>query len=345
MGKKLTNHNIALEVARENATKGDGNIAKMLNYNVDEINGVESIDDSKLSLFDDTPIIANEFISTMSNMIVSQYSYDVFREFKMPFMDALKPMSKLGDVEQYQTPLLSDVEDYEEGKSPFSAKKPTIAVSFIKTEAKKVANARISEEIWSGAFTTEGGLANIVGIILKNLRDSLSLYIYDQLRVLLCDTDKYKKSFTLTKLDGVGDFTNAQKAYEEILNLVTKMALPSTEYNNEGVKTITPEGRFILYLNSNYKSSFDVNVLASLFNSSSIALKKYFKEIRVLDFPTSTQVGLILDDESLIWGYRINQAGSIYNPATLEMNVWIHNWLKWGVIPTRNAVRLVVSED
>ena len=343
MGKKLTNHNIAMQVAKENYYKGNGNIANILKYSVDEF-GNESIDDSKLALFDSTPTIANEFISTMSNMIVAQYSYDVFREFKMPFMDSLKPMSRLGDIEQYQTPLLSDVEDYEEGKSPFNAKKPSIAISFIKTEAKKVADVRISESIWSGAFITEGGLSNIVGIILKNLRDSLSLYVYDELRKLLCDETKYTKSFTLTKLEGVGDFTNAQKSYEEILNLVTKMSLPSTDYNTEGVKTITPEGRFILYLNSNYKSSYDVNVLASLFNSSSINLKKYFKDIRVIDFPTDTQVGIILDDESLVCGYRINEASSIYNPATMEINVWIHNWLKWGVVPTRNAVRLVVSE-
>lgn len=343
MGKKLTNHNIAMQVAKENYYKGNGNIANILKYRVDEF-GNESIDDSKLALFDSTPTIANEFISTMSNMIVAQYSYDVFREFKMPFMDSLKPMSRLGDIEQYQTPLLSDVEDYEEGKSPFNAKKPSIAISFIKTEAKKVADVRISESIWSGAFITEGGLSNIVGIILKNLRDSLSLYVYDELRKLLCDETKYTKSFTLTKLEGIGDFTNAQKSYEEILNLVTKMSLPSTDYNTEGVKTITPEGRFILYLNSNYKSSYDVNVLASLFNSSSINLKKYFKDIRVIDFPTDTQVGIILDDESLVWGYRINETSSIYNPATMEINVWIHNWLKWGVVPTRNAVRLVVSE-
>lgn len=339
--KKMSNHNIAIEVARANE-----NIASILEYKKDNLTGEEYINDDKLSLFAENPVIANEFITTMSNQIVSQYAYDIFREFDMPFKSAMKTMSRLGDAEMYLTNELQDTAEYSSTNTdPFAAPKPRIYNNFIKTEAKRQIGARISEDLWAGAFITEGGLANIVGIILKNLRDSVNLYIYDELCKLIADTTKFSKSLTITTITGEGETGNSQKAYEQIMKLVNKMSLPSTEYNTAGKKTITPKGKFVLYLNADYKSSFDINVLASLFNSSSIELSKYFKDVRVVSFPStaSKQVGFICDEEALVWGLRIDKALSIVNPRTMELNVWLNRWIKWGTLPTRNAVRLMIA--
>ena len=313
--------------------------AKLVNF--DEKTG--KIDEDALKLFTSQPDVANEFISDMANKVVVQRAYDLFRDYEMPFKIFMRDMSKLGDPEELLSAELATPEDYGTTTDPFDADKPSIVLAWIKTEDKKVTHVKLSYEIWAGAFVKEQGLSNIAGIILKNLRDALEKYVYGAIKTDLSSSTNITKSKQITTISGAGETANAQKAYEEILKLVADMALPSTTYNNAGVETFTPKGRGVLILNSLYKSSFDVNVLASLFNSSNIAENKYFKEVIVAPLTGTKQVGVYLDEEGYLFGYRFDLSDSIRNPATLEINTFYHRWVKRAVVPFRQAVRLVTA--
>lgn len=313
--------------------------AKLVNF--DEKTG--NIDEDALKLFTSQPDVANEFISDMANKVVVQRAYDLFRDYEMPFKIFMRDMSKLGDPEELLSAELAVPEDYGTTTDPFDADKPSIVLAWIKTEDKKVTHVKLSYEIWAGAFVKEQGLSNIAGIILKNLRDALEKYVYGAIKTDLSSSTNIVKSATITTVSGAGETANAQKAYEEILKLVADMALPSTSYNNAGVETFTPKGRGVLILNSLYKASFDVNVLASLFNSSNIAENKYFKEVIVAPLTGSKQVGVYMDEEGYLFGYRFDLSDSIRNPATLEINTFYHRWVKRAVVPFRQAVRLVTA--
>lgn len=334
--KNPTNIQIAQELCAMNP---NSSYAQALGYNKDT--GELAYKD--LSLFTSTPDIANEFISDMANKIVVQRAYDLFRGYEMPFKVFMRQMSRLGDVEELLTATLATPEDYADETDAFSATAPTIKLAWIKTEDKKVVTVKLSYEIWAGAFVSETGLSSIAGIILKNLRDSIEEYIRDAIKEDLYDN--VNVTATLTSIEDAGETANAQKAYEEIIKLVTDMAIPSTQYNASQVKTFTPMGRAVLVLNSRYSSAFDVNVLASLFNSGAIASKKYFKEVIVTDVDTAdtSVVGYILDDEAYLWGNRIDVAQSINNPRTLEINTYYHRWIKRAVVPFRQAVCLTVE--
>lgn len=299
-----------------------------------------------LNLFLANPDIANEFISDMSNMIVSQRTYDLLRGYEMPFGVFRKEFSKLGDAEQLLTASLQDLQDWDTVSTdvnPFDARKPSISISFIKTTDKKMNDVCLEYDSWSGAFISESGLSNLAGIILKGLNDSIALYIYDCVRKdLSTASGDVTKTATITAITGAGETQNAQKAYEEIIALVTKMSLPSVNYNKAGLKTLTPKGRAVLLLNANYKASFDVNVLASLFNSAEIGSSKYFKEVIVCDLEDGC-VGVVLDEEAYMWGYRFETTGSIYNPKSRAISTYKHAWLKRGVVPFRQAVRLITA--
>ena len=332
-----TNEKIALSVVKGHP---QSKYASLLNYDGN------NIDAKNLDLFVSNPDIANEFLSDMANMIVAQYCYDALRGYEMPFTSFLKPMQKIGDAEQYVTAELQSVTDYEAGASPFATSKPKVVVSFIKTEKKKKVQVTLNYEIWAGAFVSEGGLNSLSGIILKNMRDAVNIYVYEELTKLISSkTDITKYAVLSNPITAVGETANARACYEEIMYLVNKMQLPSTTYNKAGKKTITPKGKFYLVLNASYKASFDMNVLASLFKSEKIGESTMFKDVIIVDFPTtaSTCVGVILDEEALVWGYRINTTTSILNPATLEINTFLHQWIKWGLVPVRNAVRLVTT--
>lgn len=349
MSKKIitnpSNMEIALALSKANP---NSSYAKLLGY--DAMTGTLGAKD--LSMFTSTPDIANEFISDMANKIVVQRAYDLFRDYDMPYKTFLKTMGRLGDVEEMLTSKLATLEDYADETDPFGASKPDIVLSWIKTEDKKVAPVRLSYEIWAGAFVNEGSLSNIAGIIIKNLTDAVAVYIYKTLSALIAgdtnDTENIPKFEVIQKVNGAGETANSQKAYEQIIKLVSDMSLPSNTYNGAGVETFTPLGRAVLILNTQYKTAFDVNVLASLFNSAKIGEKQYFKEVIMVDFADfgdvgvdATQIGAILDDEALIYGFRLNVTQSIVNPRTLEINTFYHAWIKRGLVPFRNAVRLL----
>lgn len=336
---KNTNTSIALKVCQAHP---ESNYSKMLGYN-----GV-GIDGSKLDLFVSHPDIANEFLSDMANTIVAQYAYDALRQYKMPFTRFLKTMQKIGDAEQYVTATLQDVEDYDgTDTSPFATDKPSVVVSYIKTEDKKRVKVTLNYDIWAGAFVSEGGLNNLAGIILKNMRDAVDIYIYGKLTELISSKSSVKKYAVFgSPVTAVGETDNARDCYEEIMRLVNKMQLPSAKYNNAGKTAITPQGKFVLVLNANYKASFDMNVLASLFHSDKVGEKSMFADVIIVDFPSAVEnhcVGVVLDEESLVWGYRINTTTSIMNPATLDINTFLHQWVKYGLLPVRNAVRLLTD--
>ena len=334
--KNPTNVEIVSQLCKLHPNSSDD---KLVNY--DEKTG--KIDEDALKLFTNQPDVANEFISDMANKVVVQRAYDLFRDYEMPFKIFMREMSKLGDPEELLSAELATPEDYGDTTDPFDADKPSIVLGWIKTEDKKVTHVKLSYEIWAGAFVKEQGLSNIAGIILKNLRDALEKYVYAKIKDDLSSATNITKSKQITTISGAGETANAQKAYEEILKLVADMAIPSTTYNNAGVETFTPKGRGVLILNSLYKSSFDVNVLASLFNSSNIAENKYFKEVIVAPLTGTKQVGVYMDEEGYLFGYRFDLSDSIRNPATLEINTFYHRWVKRAVVPFRQAVRLVTA--
>ena len=334
--KNPTNVQIATELCKKNPSS---RYATLLGYNAE----TGKINEDNLKLFTDQPDIANEFISDMANKVVVQRAYDLFRDYEMPFKVFLREMSRLGDPEELLSAELATPEDYGTTTDPFDADKPSIVLAWIKTMDKKVTHVKLSYEIWAGAFVSENGLSNIAGIILKNLRDAMELYCYGAVKDDLSSSTNIVTSKKITTISGAGETANAQQAYEEILKLVADMAIPSDDYNNAGVETFTPKGRGVLILNSLYNASFDVNVLASLFNSAEIGKNKYFKEVIVAPLTGTNQVGVYMDDEGYLFGYRIDLSDSIRNPATLEINTFFHRWVKRAVVPFRQAVRLVTA--
>lgn len=334
--KNPSNIEIATELCRKNPTS---KYANFLEYD----SKTNTINANKLAMFGDEPVVANEFISDMTNKIVVQRTYDLFRDWDMPFKVFMREMGRLGDVEELLTAELSSASDYSGTATPFNADKPDIVLSWVKTEDKKVAKVKLSYEIWAGAFVSEQGLSNIVGIILKNLRDTLELVVYDNIRTDFASTTMFSKEKVITEISGAGETANAQTAYEEILKLANDMSIPSTSFNTAGVKTLTGKGRSVLVLNPLYKTSFDVNVLASLFNSDKVGENKYFKEVIVAEIGDEKQIGIILDEEAYLWGYRINVAQNIINPANLTIEEYYHRWVKRAGVPFRNAVRLVTQ--
>ena len=123
---------------------------------------------------------------------------------------------------------------------------------------------------------------------------------------------------------------------------VTKMTIPNNKYNINAKLATTNMGEAILVLNTAYNASFDVNVLASLFNSGTISKAKYFKEVVVVNQPTdATCFGYILDPDAIILTNEKLETTSFYNPSNIVTTYWLHNWTKITINNAVNALNLV----
>ena len=90
----------------------------------------------------------------------------------------------------------------------------------LKTEDKKVVNVKLSYEIWAGAFVSEQGLSNIVGIILKNLRDTLELVVYDNKKLDLSNLYEFISELRINfKLDLIYYYTLANYLIDNGLDI------------------------------------------------------------------------------------------------------------------------------
>lgn len=325
------------------------NYAKWFGYEEKEEDGIKTATFNKKVDFKQfveiEPQIANEFISDFANKIVVQHVINLFEKkpLETKFGRFLKTYGKVGDIEQYITSKLQPTTDYDTDDAPtnpFEVAKPSVVLSYIKTTDKEMTFVSLNYEQWYGAFTTEGGLQNLANQILSNLNDALDMDIYYKICTDLGDATQILKSKTITTIKGSGEEANSKKAYEEIMELMANMELPSkTGAYNLGslANSGTPKNKFVLFLNAKYSSAFKINVLASLFKSEKVDLSW-----EVIEFDTTAKdvVGVLMDERAYVYGYRINLVQSIMNPRNLYVNTFAHRWTKRGFIPMYNAVLL-----
>jgi hypothetical protein len=331
--KKSTNLEIAVEVAKQSEM-----IADALGYNSNT--GKLSVD---LNTFSETlqPEIANEFLSVLANKIVVQRVYDTLDGWANPYEVFRRELSMMGDAEELLSVGEVDADEYSTTSSLLDTSTPDVKVAFIYTTHRKVWTTSVSMDLLRGAFVQEFGLASLVSLIIKKLRDSKELFLYDTIVEEL--KEGIVKEVLLPEIDGVGDTENARKGYETIVELAHKFAIPTSIYNESGLRAITPVGQGILILNASYKASFDVNVLASLFNSAKIGQDNYFKQVLVVDLGAEEEqvLGFLLDEDKYIYKDRINTTTTFFDPSNLITTTRLFNFLKTGINPHMNGVKLV----
>lgn len=297
-------------------------------------------DGADLAAFSQIPMtVMNEFITTMVNKVVSQRIYDPLK-FSNPFDIFETTSPTFGSTIELDAVVVPGTKDYSEKSTLTEVNKPTVKVNYIYTRDKKVVTISYSEEQIRAAFVNEGGLADLLSQITKKLFDSRNLFLYDAIKK---DLDAISITKDLTS-KGTTE-ADAKQVYQEIVNLVYDMQLPSKEYNENQLDATL--NRPILVLNTATSASFDVNVSMSLFNyfQSSVTTEKMFsKIIRIKDEDHPNTVGYILDGDKYLWSNRILEMRSFYDGSNLISNFWLHNWIIRGLNPNVEGVKLTVQE-
>lgn len=298
-------------------------------------------DGTDLSKYAAIPMtVMNEFISTMVNKVFEQRVYDPLK-FVNPF-DVFETSSPtFGAIIELDATVVPQTEDYSEASTLTEVKKPEVKVNYIYTRDKIKVHVTYSEEQIRGAFVKEGGLAELLSQFTKKLFDARNLFLYDAIKT---DLKSISIEHQLSSA-GTTDAT-AKGVYQEIVNLIYDMKLPSDEYNENGLKATL--NRPILVLNTATSASFDVNVAMSLFNyfQSDVTTEKLFDNIiRIKDSDDNKLVGYVLDGEKYLWSNRILEIRSFYDGSNLMSHYWLHNWIIRGLNPNVDGVKLIIPAE
>lgn len=284
--------------------------------------------------------VVNEFAAVLVNKIVVQRFFESLRAWENPFAFMMKSSALLGDIEEIIGVDAADTGDYSKTSTVGTVYEPDIMHAYIYTTFKKKYMTSVSIAVLRGAFVSEGGLDAVVAGCLGRLEKDRNLFIYDTVLAKLpvaITTD----APVITAITDVGQTENAQKSYEAIMSLANKMTQPSTLYNAAGVREATPKGKLVLVINSAYKASFDINVMASLLNSKNIGQDQYFSKIVVAELTSGdTNLGYIFDEEFMMILPRLRSTDSFYDSSNMITTYHLHDWGKVGSCNWYNAVAL-----
>ena len=283
----------------------------------------------------------NEFYGTLANVVAVQWTYDLWRGRKSWYDIFERPMEQFGDAIEMIVPLPPTVVEEGTYTNPYDQNIPKTEfdTGYLRTSIKWTVPLRLNVEVMRGAFLRPYGLRDVTGIMVKNMYQAIELKKYKNFTADILSS--ITKEIAVTPITGTGETQNARDLYEEMLNITSKMSIPSTEYSEKGYETWTPSGDFVLIWNSRVKASINVNVFASLFNAKDLP---FTQQIEV-DFGEGNDnvQAVILDREAYVNIPRIEVMLENINSATMEQIYFLHYWTRHGLIPWRQAVKLVAN--
>lgn len=290
-----------------------------------------------------TTVEQNEFLTALFNKIGRQRIFDPMKDFDNPYSFLFRDGNSLASSEEELSVELLDDKDYDgTATNPYTQNKPTIHVQQVYDTIKKYWKVTTSQAIVRRAFINEYGLEDFLALVQSRLAKSRDVFMYNETIALLKTIDK---TYNISPIVSTGDADGARIAYEELIKMVNDLAIPSTAYNVNKQDAVLGKGKGILVLNSTYKASFDVNVLASLLNSNEIGANKYFDRVIVMkdDSFDENCIGYYFDRDAVILVNDLFRTDSLYNPETLTTNFWLHNWYKKFINNAVDAVKLINS--
>lgn len=208
-----------------------------------------------------TPAFANQFINALVNRIAIVRMQSA--TFNNPYALLKKGYLEFGESVEDIFVGIAKVVDYsaeKAGAREFKRTIPDVRSTFHVMNWRVMYPVTIQDEDLRMAFLSANGVADLITKIIDQVYTAAE---YDEFLLF-----KYLiiKGIAKGAMKPVGLGSNIKDhavAYRGISNTLPFM---SNKYNESGVKTSTPKGNQIIFMDATYNASFDVEVLASAFN-------------------------------------------------------------------------------
>lgn len=288
-------------------------------------------------LFDDSTMgtrVRNEFMSDIINKVgLTRFTearmtnpLAFFRAENMPYGDFTEDIIVApAEGQEYQSE--------NEEKNPFNSKDPTVKATYVQTNRQQKYSVGYKETDIAKAFTTPQGtqLNTMINQFVRscdegNTRDE---YIFSKQLLKTALTSTKKPLLPTQTVTIPYDLRNPELTLQETATglaycqqAMTDLHYNSSAYNAQGIERSVPRGALTLILHKNVEIVAGVKALAYAFNPE---YQRLNVPLLALDeFPDNDDIlFFITEPQTFRTHLKEFGTGSIFNPATGRLNVWL----------------------
>lgn len=251
----------------------------------------------------------------------------------------------------------------------FQTNNPENEVTFHPVNSKLVYEITTNDSELSLAFTTEGGVYDLVSRIVQRLTDSSEwdeyiLMKYTIARAILANSGAVQSVAPLNA-------ANSDAIISSMKAVSNNMRFMNTDYNVAGVATHSPIDRQVFFLTANASAILDVASLAKAYNLSYVDFIGQQQMVNSFSFTTAelarlntimtetaaqglvpgyTQftdeeltalshiVGATIDEDFFMIFDKLYQVNAAFDAKHLNTNNFLHNWKIYSYNPFANSV-------
>lgn len=320
--------------------------------------------------------LTNEFYSALVNQFA--FIFGSSKMFYNKWVDFKKGLIGLGElVEEFfvQIALPNNYNPDIAATEIFKRVIADVQTAIYRINVKTFYKTTINRPLLEMAFTTEGGMADLIGKVFTSMAAACEVDQMNAIKYLLARKILDGKIKTVAVPDVVAQGAETTEAATKIAARIMKadfenFFFPRTDYNEAGVMNwVNDKNDVSFMLTTSFGAVYDIEVLAAAFNLEYANFMGRVKRVDSLtnidftrlnaffDLPTPLeeftedekaaldQVAAITFDNGLIqWYDRLYEWHEEPNGQAMEWQNWLHYWALIASSPFANAVAYVQIE-
>lgn len=318
--------------------------------------------------------LTNEFYSALVNQFA--FIFGSSKMFYNKWVDFKKGLIGLGElVEEFfvQIALPNNYNPDIAATEIFKRVIADVQTAIYRINVKTFYKTTINRPLLEMAFTTEGGMADLIGKVFTSMAAACEVDQMNAIKYLLARKilDGKIKTEPIAEVSGADTEANAKAAARQMKADFENFFFPRTDYNEAGViNWVNDKNDVSFMLTTSFGAAYDIEVLAAAFNldyANFMGRVKRIDSLTNIDFtrlnaffdlpePIAAfeedeiaildQVAAITFDNGLIqWYDRLYEWHEEPNGQSMEWQNWLHYWALIASSPFANAVAYVQSSD
>lgn len=316
--------------------------------------------------------LTNEFYSALVNQFA--FIFGSSKMFYNKWVDFKKGLIGLGElVEEFfvQIALPNNYNPDIAATEIFKRVIADVQTAIYRINVKTFYKTTINRPLLEMAFTTEGGMADLIGKVFTSMAAACEVDQMNAIKYLLARKilDGKIKTEPIAEVSGADTEANAKAAARQMKADFENFFFPRTDYNEAGVVNwVNNKNDVSFMLTTSFGAAYDIEVLAAAFNLDYANFMGRVKRIDSLtnidftrlnaffDLPDEIaefeedeiaildKVAAITFDNGLIqWYDRLYEWHEEPNGQSMEWQNWLHYWALIASSPFANAVAYVYS--
>ncbi len=316
--------------------------------------------------------LTNEFYSALVNQFA--FIFGSSKMFYNKWVDFKKGLIGLGElVEEFfvQIALPNNYNPDIAATEIFKRVIADVQTAIYRINVKTFYKTTINRPLLEMAFTTEGGMADLIGKVFTSMAAACEVDQMNAIKYLLARKilDGKIKTEPIAEVSGADTEANAKAAARQMKADFENFFFPRTGYNEAGVMNwVNDKDDVTFMLTTSFGAAYDIEVLAAAFNldyanfmgrvkrvdslsnidftrlNAFFDLPEPLEEFEEDEIAILDQVAAITFDNGLIqWYDRLYEWHEEPNGQSMEWQNWLHYWALIASSPFANAVAYVQS--